>query len=116
MDAEHKPKHKVLQDFTSVLSKRNPMQLSRENPLEYESEALSILSRFNESALQLAGEEAVVAQVATGIVKQALEFWFDDISGVDPEPIARDLLAVYRISYGQEPEEQAEVSSVTIGG
>ena len=56
MDAEHKPKHKVLQDFTSVLSKRNPMQLSRENPLEYESEALSILSRFNESALQLAGE------------------------------------------------------------
>lgn len=117
------PKHQVLLQFTAVLLKRNPMQLGQDNPLEYESEALSILSRFNEAALHLSDDEAAVAQVATGIVKQSLEFWFDDISSVDPEPIARELVAIYRAAEDArptgEPEEDVEVpkivSSVTIG-
>lgn len=137
MDAQATPKHQVLQQFAEVLLKRNPMQLGQDNPLEYESEALSILSRFNEAALHLADDEAAVAQVATGIVKQSLEFWFDDIGDTDPEPIARELLAVYRAAMNgeltpeqlaaneeikrilEEPEEESEalrpVTSVTIG-
>lgn len=136
MDVQATPKHQVLQQFTEVLLKRDPMQLGQNNPLEYESEALSILSRFNEAALHLADDEAVVAQVATGIVRQSLEFWFDDIGSVDPEPIARELVAVYRAAAeGSQPpdevpnadgahsvgesEEEAEmpkpVTSVTIG-
>lgn len=136
MDAQATPKHKVLLQFAAVLLRRNPMQLSQDNPLEYESEALSILSRFNEAALHLADDEAAVAQVATSIVKQSLEFWFNDIGSVDPEPIARELVAVYRaaaeggqlpndvpvaenVHFVGEPEEESEVpkqvTSVTIG-
>lgn len=101
-----------------MLLKRNPMMLDPENPLEYENEALSILSRFAEAALHIPDDEEVVAQVAMGIVKQTLEFWFDDIAGVDLEPISRELIAVYRASFGQEPkveEEPKPVTSVAIG-
>lgn len=124
MDGELKPKHQVLQEFAEVLLKRNPMQLGQDNPLEYEAEALSILSRFTEAALQLPDDEAVVAQVATAIVKQALEFWFENIDGVDPEPIARELIGVYRSAFGveasqeqveEQPKEQKAVTSVTFG-
>lgn len=111
MDAQATPKHQVLQQFAAVLLKRNPMQLGQDNPLEYESEALSILSRFNEAALHLADDEAAVAQVATGIVKQSLEFWFDDIGSVDPEPIARELVAVYRAAAeGSQPPDEVPVA------
>ncbi len=124
MDAIDKPKHQLLQEFAVVLLRRNPMQVGQENPLEYEAEALSILSRFNEAALQLPDDEAAVAQVATSIVKQSLEFWFEDIGTVDPEPIARDLLAVFRSGFGDaEPVLEGEVIeepnpaiAVTIGG
>lgn len=118
MDGDHKPKHQVLQEFAAVLLRRNPMNLGTENPLEYEAEALSILSRFVEAALQLPDDEAAVAEVATAIVKQSLEFWFENMGEVDPEPIARELIAVYRTSFGAEPPPQEEapaVESVTIG-
>lgn len=120
MDGDAKPKYVVLQEFAAVLLKRNPMHLNPENPHEYEAEALSILSRFVESAIQIPDDEAVVAQVATAIVKQSLDFWFDDIGPVDPEPIARELIAVYRTSFGHEPEpevkeETKQVTEVTIG-
>lgn len=128
----------MLQEFAAVLLRRNPMQLGQDNPLEYENEALSMLSRFNEAALHLAepGDEDAVAQVAINLVKQSLEFWFDDIGTVDPEPIARELIAVYRAAMRggltpdqhaaneeikrilEEPEEAEElkpVTSVTIG-
>lgn len=119
MDVDAKPKYAVLQEFAAVLLKRNPMNLNLENSLEYEAEALSILSRFAESALQIPDDEGVVTQVATAIVKQSLEFWFDDIGQVDPEPIARELIAVYRASFGQETKAEEEskfpVTEVTTG-
>jgi hypothetical protein len=133
MDGDGKPKHQVLQEFTAVLLRRNPMQLGQDNPLEYEAEALSILSRFTEAALQLPDDEAAVAEVATNIVKQSLEFWFDDIGGYNPEPLARELVGVFRAAFGGEPiavpeeptegpapeeptpEEPKTVTEVTIG-
>lgn len=116
MDGSGKPKHLVLQEFAAVLHRRNPMHLDPENPLEYESEALSILSRFTEAALNIPDDEAAVATVATNIVKQSLEFWFDDIGSLDPEPIARELIAVFRAAFDQEPKEEPKpVTEVTIG-
>lgn len=115
MDGVTKPMHQVVQEFTVVLLRRNPMNLDPGNPLEYEAEALSILSRFVEAGLQLPDDEAMVAQVASGIVKQALEFWFENIGDVDPEPIARDLLKVYRTAFESEKEEQPKVTQVTVG-
>lgn len=118
MDGDHKPKHQVLQEFAGVLLKRNPMNLGADNPLEYEAEALSILSRFTEAALQLPDDEGAVAQVATAIVKQSLEFWFENIGDVDPEPIARELITIYRASFGiveEAAEEPKPVTTVTVG-
>ena len=124
MNAGIKPKHQVLQEFTNVLHRRNPMNLDPSNPLEYEAEALSMLSRFTEAALHLPDDEAAVVQVATAIVGQTLEFWFEDAPKVNHERIARELIAVYRTGFGGElgPTEQAaneeikKVISVTVGG
>jgi len=101
MTTDSKPKHAILQDFTAVLHKRNPMNLSLDTHLEYENEALSILSRFSEAAIHIPTDEAVVAHVAIGIVKQTLEFWFDETG--DPsviESLARELIATYRDALG----------------
>jgi hypothetical protein len=113
MTGDIKPKYQLLQEFAAVLFRRNPMTLSQDNPLEYESEALSILSRFNEAALQLADDEASVAVIATSIVKQSLEFWFDNIGDVDPEPIAREFVRIYRVGHGETVAEETEVD---VGG
>lgn len=110
----NRPKHEVLKEFTAVLHRRNPMLLSAESPLEYEAEALSVLSRFTEAALQVPDDEGAAAEVAAAIVRQALEFWFDSVDGVDPEPIARELLGLYRSSFGQEADPQSD-DRVTYG-
>ena len=105
MNTASKPRHDILQDLTVVLYKRNPMNLSLDSSLEYENEALSILSRFSESAIEIPTDEALVAQVAVGIVKQTLEFWFDQVfSDRDIEPLARELLATYREGLGIKPD------------
>lgn len=108
MNGGRKPKHVILQEFTAALLRRNPMQLSVDNQLEYEDEALSILSRFTEAALQVPDDEAAVAQVATSIVKQSLEFWFYDVDDVDPEPLARELVSLFRASFDQVWPEGVE--------
>ena len=94
------------------------MQLNLEgNPNaadEYESEALSILSRFSEGALHLCQDEAMQREIAVGIVKQAFEYWFNDTNIHEPEKVAFDLLATYVSSYPQprpEQELQPEVVS-----
>jgi hypothetical protein len=110
------PKHQLLQEFAEALMRRNPMNLKEGNPLEYEDEALSILSRFAESALQLADDEAAIVEVASNIIQQALDFWFDSSAGVNVEELARDLLGIYRRGFAvAEEEETPKVSHVTIG-
>lgn len=121
MSSDIKPKHQVLKEFTAALRSRNPMNVLETSPLEYEVEALSILSRFTETGLHIpTSDEALVAQLATNIVKQSLEFWFDDLGDVDPEPIARELIAIYRASF-VSPENpvvekrRKQVKTVSIG-
>lgn len=108
MGRPYKPKHEVLQQFTKILFERNPMQLNLEgNPNaadEYESEALSILSRFNEGAINLCEDESLQREIAVGIVKQAFEFWFNDTKIHEPEKVGFDLLEAYKASY---PEQTA---------
>src|SRR5690348_9509959 len=94
-----KPKHLVLQEMTATLLQINPMKLGRDNPLEYELEALSILSRFTEAALHLSGDEAKTMEIASGIVRQTFDFWFENIDGVDHEAVAKELLSVFRACY-----------------
>lgn len=116
------PKATILKDFATLLHARNPMNIALENKQEYENEALSILSRFSEAALQLSDDEAIIAQLATAIVRQALEFWFDDIGTYDPEPLARELASTYRKAHGVAPkavvreEFITEPEHIAIGG
>ncbi len=119
-----KPAFELLQDFTIVLHEKNPMMITLDSHREYENEALSILSRFTEAAIHLADDEAIVAQLATAIVKQAFEFWFNDIGTYDAEPLARELIAVYRKAYRVTENSvnhdqfvtEPRVESITIGG
>jgi len=66
---------------------------------EYESEALSILSRFNEGALQLCEDESLQREVACGMVRQCFEFWFNTSNITEPEKLAFALLDAYKASY-----------------
>lgn len=112
-----KPKHQLLQELSEALLRRNPMHLKENDPLEYEDEALSMLSRFTESALHLASpaDEETVVQVATNIVQQTLDFWFDTCEGVNLEELAREMLGIFRSGFEAVEEEQPKVTSVTIG-
>lgn len=78
------------------------MMLDQTNELEYEAEALSILSRFNEAGLQLVDDNAARTEVAVGIVSECMDFWFTLPEDFEPEPIARDLLMSY-CDLGEEP-------------
>lgn len=113
----YKHKHLVLQDFIRILYECDPMHITFENPNgadEYESEALSILSRFNEGALQLCEDETMRREIATNLVKQSFEFWFNDTIK-EPEKLAFLLLDCYIASYPQQHEQSSpdEVRSVT---
>jgi hypothetical protein len=111
MTREAKSKHEVLKTFSTTLTQHNPMQCDIENPLEYEAEALSILSRFTEAALHLSDDDETLLQIASAIVRQALEFWFDNVpSDLDLAPLSKELLEQYRSSFGRPVIQQ-----VTIG-
>lgn len=106
-------KTQLLQEFTTLLMKFNPMNLG--NNESYENEALSILSRFTEAGLQMPSDvDDFVLQVATSLVKQSLEFWFNDVNGVNCENIARVLLDLFREQLNKNADEQ-HTESVMIG-
>lgn len=110
-----KPKHEILQEFTIALKGLDPMKLKTPNNNEYESEALSILSRFNESGIHLDNVGADDEQkLAVAITKHAFEFWFDE-EITDLEPVASELLRIFKEAYTQKPKEKKEVKSVVIG-
>jgi hypothetical protein len=72
----------MLVEFTTVLFRFDPMNLGSSNPLEYDKEALSILSRFVESGVHKADYVE-----ALKIVIQTFKFWFEKDSS--PEQLAK---------------------------
>lgn len=113
----HKSKRTMLEEFTKILHDRNPMALPlSEMPDngadEYESEALSVLSRFNEGALHLCEDKSMQREIAAGVVKQAFEFWFSDLAARDLEKTAFELLDAFNAAYPQpEQRPSSEVPS-----
>jgi hypothetical protein len=112
MGKAYKPKHLVLQQFTKLLYQHDPMGLAAMGAPdnEYESEALSILCRFNESALALCADKEAQVAIAEGTVKQAFAFWFNAASIEAPEVLSATLLKAYLASY--PPREQIVPSEV----
>lgn len=104
-----KRKRTVLEEFTKILHDRNPMGLPLKDMPdggadEYESEALSILSRFNEGALQLCEDGSLQREIAVALVKQCFEFWFNEPNVHEVEKLSFELLDAYKASYPQ-PEQ-----------
>jgi hypothetical protein len=110
MGNENKPKHVVLQEFTKILYEHNPMslplsQMGEAGHDEYESEALSILSRFTEGVLSACEDEPLRREIAVGMVIQALKFWFNTERFKEPEKLAWALLDAYLAGY-PAPEQK----------
>lgn len=102
MEQVLKPKHMLLQEFTKTLFEHNPMQIHLSGPdatTEYESEALSILSRFTEGALNLCEDENIQREIAIGVVKQCFEFWFNEPIVKGPESVGLALLEVFKAAF-----------------
>lgn len=92
----YKMKWQVLQEFTAILHKHDLMKLRSTSTDEYEAEALSILSRFCEAAVQLADNEDAIIGYATSVVSETFDFWFDNLSSdFDVNPLALELIKVY---------------------
>lgn len=105
-----KPKHELLKEFTSILFKHDPMNLGPSQD-EYEAEALSILSRFCEGALQLADSEDAILQFASEATFQTFKFWFAEVP--EPKafvPVTLELIKAYIDSYPPDPTQVREFS------
>jgi hypothetical protein len=95
-----KPKHLVLQEMMAVLFKHDPVGLKPQVADEYESEALSVLARFNEASIHLAENEEDAVTAALTIVSQTFSFWFDNLNeDINFENVMLELLHVYVSSY-----------------
>lgn len=95
MGNERKPAHEVLQQFTKIMHDHNPMGLAPDD--SYESEALSVLSRFTEGALHMCEDDAMQREIAVGIVSNALEFWFNPgFMKETPEKLSWALLDAFK--------------------
>lgn len=103
MGKRYKPKHSVLREFTKLLYDYNPMELKLESHPsakdEYESEALSILARFNEAPLLLCADPVQRREIACLIVNECFEFWFQESLKVEPYGLAVAMLESYLLSY-----------------
>lgn len=88
-------RHDTLVDLTRILYDHNPMNIPLGDPSEYEDEALSILSRYVESALHMCPDETMRRQISTGIVSAAFEFWFSEKAPQDIERVSFALLDSY---------------------
>lgn len=113
-------KIQLLRDFTAALAELDPIHLTRIGAPddEYEAEALSCLARFSECALHLSDDEGLALQVATKIVQETFEFWFDktgQLSVDDQVKVASRLMMVYKTAYEQRREAvtQPDIKPVT---
>jgi hypothetical protein len=112
-----KSKYKLLQEFTAIIFKHDPMKTGSQFQDEYEAEALSILSRFCEAALHQSDSEAAVLEYAAGVVQTTFEFWFDNLSDdINLEPLMLELVKHYIES---QPADQTKINdgvqTVTVG-
>jgi hypothetical protein len=94
-----KPKHELLQAFIVAMHRHDLMKLHGEHD-EYESEALSVLSRFSESVIHGCKDADTLKQISEGIVRQAFEFWFSE-TPPDVNELTSELLAMYLSSEQQ---------------
>lgn len=106
-----KPKYELLREFTAILFKHDPMNVGPTED-EYEAEALSVLARFCEGALQLADSEDAILQYAAEAVFQTFKFWF----ATAPEPAALmpvtlELVKAYIDSFPPDPTQVRELVS-----
>ena len=112
MERTYKHKHVLLQEFTKVLHDHDLMGIAgEENPkaaTEYEAEALSILSRFTEGALNLCVDENLRREISVGMVKQAFEFWFSLEAPKGVEKLAFELLELFVNAYPPLEQETAQ--------
>jgi|SRR5579863_5070327 len=105
MGDTYKPRPEVLGEFIGVLHRFNPMELNLEgNPgaeNEYDSEALSLLARFNEGAVQCCPYTDLALDLVTGIVQQTFVFWFGEPirDEIRAKQLAVELLQIYDASY-----------------
>lgn len=90
---ERKTVYDVLKEFTKILHDVDPMLLNSESADEYEHEALSILARFYESGV-IAAPEDVRSEMASSIVSQTLEYWFDEAPKCDCSDMTSRLISV----------------------
>jgi hypothetical protein len=109
-------KSETLKQFAWFLFENDPMQLKVQDRDEYESEALTILARFNEAGFQIADSAKDVVDVATEIVTQAFEFWFADELSVDFAILTRGLLDIYLNSYGVTLDDLSKAAPEAHGG
>jgi hypothetical protein len=120
--AKYRPRHLVLRDFERVLCKHNPMELHVDSPgkdNEYDQEAISILARFHESALQCCTEDQAALTVATLLVQESFGFWFNQ--GIADEAkcndLVKELLHVFFASFPRQAAVkqtlQSEIGSHT---
>jgi len=103
--------------FAVLIYKHDPMSLQSPDPLEYESEALSITARFIESGVHAANDDVAVP-AAVEIVRNAFIFWFEDddaalsarAKGADYGPLAKELVEALRTEFVEEFAELDEES------
>lgn len=72
---------------------------------QYESEALSILSRFNEGILHMCEDSKLQFEICEVMIKHALEFWFNESPMGDISALTSALLNAYLDSY-PSPEQK----------
>jgi hypothetical protein len=105
MGDTYKPRPEVLQEFIGVLHRFNPMELNLEgNPGaedEYDSEALSILSRIHERAIQSCPYTDRALDMIVGIIQETFRFWFGEPirDEMRAKELAYQLLVTYDASF-----------------
>lgn len=107
-----KPKFELLQEFTAVLYRFNVIGVDKIPTDEYEAEALSILARFCEAALQITEDPEGAVAYAKAVIDQTFLHWFGGMQFErDTMPLATELLKLYIESYPVKLERvQPEVT------
>lgn len=102
----------ILLKFTDVITDRNPANIDKSvitEGLRYDVEALSVLSRFVETAIHVPKDENEIAHIAYSIVKQTFDYWYNKPDIIDDnslKDLSVSLLRIYRLSFETVPDTQ----------
>jgi len=110
-----KSRSQLLEEFTKHLFERDPLgYCSPDDPnreREYESEALSILSRFVEGLIIRMPEQDAYEH-AYHTIQSTFMFWFNQqLEGEQGATLARELLDIFRSAYPEQDVEHGVVSA-----